>query len=122
MQGLPTRTLPRQGRAVVASAVLYGVLLCAFAAFARTILNSFQKTEGLLLLSGRPREAFYEMWSITVPSTASILIGLAAVCWVSLKVFRSKWSKPCLLVIVAYVFAFLIFQWFLVGLGFEAFD
>ena len=122
MRESPTRTQPSQVRAAVASALFYGALLCAFAAFARMMLNSFQKTEGLLLLSGRPREAFYEMWSITLPSTASILVGLAAVCLVFLNVFRSKWSRPCLLVIVAYIFAFLVFQWFLVGLGFEAFD
>lgn len=122
MQGSPARTLRLQVRAVVATAVVYAALLSAFAVFARTILNSFQKTEGLLLLSGRPREAFYEMWSITLPSAASVLIGLTAVCWICLKVFRSKWSKPCLLVTVAYILAFLVFQWFLVGLGFEAFD
>ena len=99
-----------------------GTLLCIFAVYARTIVNSFQKAEGLLLLSGRAREAFYEMWSITVPSVASIAISLALVLWVCMKVFRSKWPKRYLLVIVGYAAAFLMFQWFLIGLGFEAFD
>ena len=122
MEQASSTSQPRPVSAVVVSVVTDVALLSIFALFARTILNSFQKTEGLLLLSGRARETFYEIWSITVPSVASILVSLAAVLWVCIKVFRSKWPKRCLLVIAAYIAALLIFQWFLVGLGFEAFD
>lgn len=112
----------RRVRAAVVSVIVDAMLLLVFAVFARTILDSFQKTEGLLLLSGRPRESLYEMWSISVPTVASIVVSLAAVLWICLKVFRSKWPKGWLFMTVAYMAAFLIFQWFLVGLGFEAFD
>lgn len=113
---------PCKMRAVAVSILVYAIFLCVCGTFARTILNSFQKTEGRLLLSGCPRERLYEMWSTTLPGAASILAALAAVSWICVKVVRSKWPMQYLYAILAYVIAFLVFQFFLVGLEFEAFD
>ena len=113
---------PCKVRAIAVSVLVYATFLCVCGTFARTVLTSFQKTEGLLLLSGCPRKGLYEMWSITLPNAASILAALAAVSWICVKVVRSKLSMQYLYVILVYVIAFHIFQFFLVGLEFEAFD
>jgi hypothetical protein len=78
--------------------------------------------EGRLLLSGSPQQRHYEMWTVTLPSRGSIVLTLTATGWIGWKVLRNKWPKAWLALAVAYLAAFLFFQLFLVGLGFEAFD
>ncbi len=104
------------------SVLILGGLLVFLGITARTLVTTFQNAERQVLLSSRSRELHYEFWSITIPSTASIIILLAAICWLTVKVFRKKWEFRCLLAILFYGVAFIVFQWFLVTLEFEAFD
>ena len=96
--------------------------LSLLALVSRKMLDVFQKQEGLLLLSGLPRARFYEWWAIDVPTMVSILCVLGAIAWTSFKIFKWQWPKSWLFANLLYVFAFLYFQFFLLGLEFEAFD
>jgi len=117
----PVPKPPARWPAIASVGILAGVL-CVLGIFARTKLTAFQKMEGRLLLSGSPQQRHYEMWTVTLPSRVSVLLTLAATGWICWKVLRNKWPKAWLALAVAYLAAFLFFQFFLVGLGFEAFD
>jgi hypothetical protein len=109
-------------RLCITSVVSSAVLLGAGWLWARLVTSSFQRQEGITLLSSTPRSSYYEFWSVSVPSkvTANLVLVVALLSLFLLWRRRDFFSLCGLLayfvtLAVAWVFLF-------ANLGFEAFD
>jgi hypothetical protein len=108
----------------IVSIVGSALLLCGGSLWARTVVSTFQRREGVLVLSGLSSQARFEFWSLSLPATITANL-VAIIAFVSLFVlwrrrdFFSMGILSASFIALAGVWVFLfaslgvtVFDWF----------